>query len=194
MNGYKKRTEQKKASILKSARVLFNQNGIDETKIIEIAKIAEVSPVSIYNYFNSKEGLLRALIEEELDKSIQMYNDILDSNMPFEKKLDNIMNLKNYHLTKNNNIFFTAKTGDSKRINKIYEDIMNYKGKKVYMHFIKVGKNEGYINENIDNQALLDFMMQSFQIMSQDSYKSNSADYKKDLLSLFLYGILDYKK
>ena len=50
MNQYQKTTEKKKQAIIQSALSLFKEKGFKETSIQSIAKVAEVSPVSIYNY------------------------------------------------------------------------------------------------------------------------------------------------
>ena len=45
----------KKQAIIQAALQLFKEKGFKETSIKSIAEVAEVSPVSIYNYFGSKE-------------------------------------------------------------------------------------------------------------------------------------------
>ena len=58
MDGFEKRREQKKKDILKAALSLFQQYGVQKVTISEIAKKANVSQVTIYNYFESKDNLL----------------------------------------------------------------------------------------------------------------------------------------
>ncbi|EBA06665.1 TetR/AcrR family transcriptional regulator [Sagittula stellata] len=50
--------------IIKAARELFAQQGIDATTMAEIAAAAEVSPPTVFNYFGSKDGILVAMITE----------------------------------------------------------------------------------------------------------------------------------
>ena len=56
MNQYQKTTEKKKQAIIQAALRLFKEKGFKETSIKSIAEAAEVSPVSIYNYFGSKDN------------------------------------------------------------------------------------------------------------------------------------------
>lgn len=51
------------------ARKMFNAVGYEETKLDEIAEQAELSPVTLYNYFGSKAGLLLA-IQTEYDDGL----------------------------------------------------------------------------------------------------------------------------
>ena len=55
MNGFEKRREQKKKDILAAAGKLFFEKGFKETSVEEIAKLAKVSPVSVYNFLKPRE-------------------------------------------------------------------------------------------------------------------------------------------
>jgi AcrR family transcriptional regulator len=54
--------------ILKASRKLFSQKGYEETMMEDIAKKAEVSKATIYNYFPNKESLLIGTADEVLDR------------------------------------------------------------------------------------------------------------------------------
>ena len=57
LNGYERRTKAKKESIVNAARKLFTTRGITDVSIKEIAAKANVSQVTIYNIFGSKNAL-----------------------------------------------------------------------------------------------------------------------------------------
>ena len=57
LNGYERRTKAKKESIVNAARKRFTTRGITDVSIKEIAAKANVSQVTIYNYFGSKNAL-----------------------------------------------------------------------------------------------------------------------------------------
>ncbi|MCB2128710.1 MAG: TetR/AcrR family transcriptional regulator [Rhodobacteraceae bacterium] len=52
------------ARILKVARRRFQAEGYSNVTIEEIARESELSPATVYNYFNSKVGILLALVGE----------------------------------------------------------------------------------------------------------------------------------
>ncbi|MFA7139378.1 MAG: TetR/AcrR family transcriptional regulator, partial [Bacteroidales bacterium] len=62
MNGYEKRTKLKKNSIISAAWKLFSERGITDVGINEIATLAKVSQVSIYNYFGNKNNLAKEVL------------------------------------------------------------------------------------------------------------------------------------
>src|SRR5262245_21376715 len=52
--------------ILASAKKLFSRRGIDAVTIAQIAGKADVAGSTVYAVFKSKEGILRALMEQSL--------------------------------------------------------------------------------------------------------------------------------
>jgi AcrR family transcriptional regulator len=59
-----------KDRILVTARIFFESNGFEKVTIEDIAKKAEVSAPTIYALFQSKIGILRALIDEALSPGL----------------------------------------------------------------------------------------------------------------------------
>jgi len=55
--------EQRRKDILAAAETLFARKGYDSTSIEEIAGLAEVSPGTVYFYFENKEDLLLSLVK-----------------------------------------------------------------------------------------------------------------------------------
>lgn len=52
--------------ILAAAKKLFESNGIETTKVDDIAREADISKSTLYVYFNSKEDLLNYIIFEQM--------------------------------------------------------------------------------------------------------------------------------
>jgi AcrR family transcriptional regulator len=76
--------------ILKAARLLFAQKGMEECTIRDIAKKAGVSPASVVVHFRSKT----ALLEEALNRDIEKALTELQASMPADLDLlDRLMHL-----------------------------------------------------------------------------------------------------
>lgn len=58
--------KESKQHILDAALLLFAQNGFHHTSISEIAKEASISKGLLYNYFESKDDLLKQIVETAL--------------------------------------------------------------------------------------------------------------------------------
>ena len=57
-----------KTRVLASAKNLFITKGFDNVTMDEIAKIAGVSTPSVYSFFKSKQGVIRSIMDEALEK------------------------------------------------------------------------------------------------------------------------------
>ena len=71
LNGFEKVKKKKKRAIKEAAFILFSERGFNEVKIEHIAKEANVSQVTIYNHFGSKDALFRELIQEFIISEFQ---------------------------------------------------------------------------------------------------------------------------
>jgi AcrR family transcriptional regulator len=61
------------SSVIKdTALALFAENGFHNTSISQIAKAAGVSKGLMYNYFESKEALLHAIMSDAMDKGTEL--------------------------------------------------------------------------------------------------------------------------
>lgn len=198
MNGYEKRTQAKKQSILNAARELFTERGITDVGISEIASKAHVSQVSIYNYFGDKNTLAKEVLTSYLDDTIKKYEEVLERDIPFYEKLKIIMNKKHDAVIEVSRSHFTKYAWEDKTLQQVYKESATTKSISIYTKFIDLGKKEGYIDESIPNDAILSFLFSSVSIMQQSDYLKTSPEYKEGIFKLFLYGMLgkekDYKK
>ena len=64
--------------IVKTALDLFLKNGYEKTSLSDIVAISGGSLASIYTFFESKEGLFQAIIEQEIDALIKEVDEKID--------------------------------------------------------------------------------------------------------------------
>ena len=64
--------------IVKTALELFLKNGYEKTSLSDIVAISGGSLASIYTFFESKEGLFQAIIEQEIDNLIKEIDEKID--------------------------------------------------------------------------------------------------------------------
>lgn len=194
MNGYEKRTQTKKEAIISSARELFIKRGVTDVSISEIAAKANVSQVSIYNYFGDKISLAKEVLISYIDTLVNEYDEILEDNISFEEQLKIIMTKKHDAITNLGKTYFSAYAWQDKTLKDIYTEAANLKIRTIFTKFIQKGKNEGYINKEIPDDAILSFMTASSYITQQPNYISTGNDYKLGIIKLFLYGLIGMEK
>ena len=64
--------------IVKTALELFLKNGYEKTSLSDIVAISGGSLASIYTFFENKEGLFKAIIEQEIDSFIKEIDEKID--------------------------------------------------------------------------------------------------------------------
>lgn len=63
--------EQRKREIIEAARLCFLQNGFHQTTTDEICREAAITPGGLYHYFDSKEEIISAVIEDAAHTTVQ---------------------------------------------------------------------------------------------------------------------------
>jgi len=95
--------QKKRLKITQSALSLFADTGYHSTTISKIAKSANISKGLIYNYFESKEALLEAIIVEGITLMLSGMNDV--SEIKNEAEFGAIVN-NSFEMTLQNMEFF----------------------------------------------------------------------------------------
>ncbi|WP_102272654.1 TetR/AcrR family transcriptional regulator [Cytobacillus massiliigabonensis] len=194
MDGFERRREQKKMNILEAALALFMEYGVQKISIAEIAKKANVSQVTIYNYFDSKHNLVREVFLYYVDKAMDEFDQILNSDIAFPEKIKLI-------------IFSKKETA-----NQIHEDFYQYLMKeyttgvnyieKMYIENIlprlidlfNEGKKLGYVDPNVSNEAILFFIQAVHEYIQREDVYQKILPLTEDIMRLMFYGIVGKKE
>ncbi len=67
--------EEIRTRILDAARELFDSEGYEHVTMRRIAEAIEYSPTTIYNHFEDKDDLVRALCEEDFSRLLQVFHE-----------------------------------------------------------------------------------------------------------------------
>jgi AcrR family transcriptional regulator len=67
--------EEIRTRILDAARELFDSEGYEHVTMRRIAEAIEYSPTTIYNHFEDKDDLVRALCEEDFSRLLQVFRE-----------------------------------------------------------------------------------------------------------------------
>jgi AcrR family transcriptional regulator len=86
--------QNRREGIILAAQKLFSQFGPRKTSVDEIARLAQVSKGTIYNYFKSKEEIYSAVVQQELTSLIEQIKEAV------AKENDSIGKMRAYLLTK----------------------------------------------------------------------------------------------
>mgnify|MGYP002632952826 CR=1 FL=1 len=94
----RKKSTEKRKELLKATLFLVNNNGFHDTPMAKIAKMADVSPATIYIYFENKQDLINQLYLEVKksfsDYAFSNYSENLSVEKGFELIWYNIADFK----------------------------------------------------------------------------------------------------
>lgn len=194
MNQYQKTTEKKKQAIIQAALRLFKEKGFKETSIKSIAEVAEVSPVSIYNYFGSKDNLVAPCVNDLFEEITQQAEDILKSNLAFNTKLDQALDLCQEKMSQQISYYFQDKTVRDPAFSSLLMKAITAKKRDIYRTYINLGKEEGLIARDLSTELILNVMDALNSVGNQLAHSDNLETDVKQIHQIFLYGILGKKK
>lgn len=189
MNNYEKRTLVKKTAIINSAITLFGANGFTRVSIKDIASAAQVSQVSIYNYFGNKEALVEECANYIMKDTINLAIQILDSEGDFIEKIKRALMLCDNQINISLSQYLSKKASEDKQFVGLIVKNINHLKKDIYMKFINRGKQEGVINSSISNETIELFI----ESVNNLGFSVNEEDLKSrqfEIVQLFLYGLI----
>lgn len=193
LDGYKKRTLQKMESIEKSTTKLLSLP-LNDIKIADIAKLANVSQVSIYNYYGSKEALLKATIIRLMDQQYEETKQMLSSDIPFKEKIKELFIRKKNGLDIINLEMFTALMKKDPELQELVLDFTMNKSFKLLISLIDEGRSLGLVRNEVQNKTLLIYIQvlsQAFLNMDQTtSQYIQQKEVVDEIMNIFLYGLL----
>lgn len=189
MNKFEIRTEKKKKDIIQASLELFAKKGYSNVSIKEIASVAKVSQVSIYNYFESKEGVVGKCVEELMKETFQKARAILAENLSFKEKLTKAIALCNTEVAHSMNTFFSDNALlDNNLINLVIYNV-NLQKNELYRDYIEHGIDSNEINPHLSGETILELL----DVINTVGGRSQTSDYEKksqELMIILFGGIL----
>lgn len=189
MNGYQRRSELKKDKIRTAALDLFSTYGTSKTSVNEIAKKAGVAPASIYNYFGSKEGLIKDVVINLLENSWKERKELWESDLPFPELVKRTISMKDDFIDQTNLELLTTFDTDPE-IKKLIDDFYEIRYPYIIESFIKKGRDEGYIRRELSIEAAMLYLKMYQNLAKEHEILINEKkDLLKELFDLMLYGL-----
>lgn len=192
MNGYERRTEEKKKLILNTALDMFLRSGISNTSVSDIAKTAKVSKVTIFNYFQTKDNLAREALKIYFDQYISSFINIIESNKTFIEKSEEIFSLSAENApTMMESDILSKEVWEDPLMQQIYNELVN-ESMLFLIKYIEQGKKEGVIDSVIPTNALISFISM-WAALSNPGTGDASIEYILGVSKLFFFGIFGDK-
>jgi AcrR family transcriptional regulator len=193
MNGFEKRSQQKKEKIIQSTLPLLNISDPRKLRIADIAKAAGVSQVTIYNYFGSKEDLIREVFKNYMRTALKEFGDFLAGDHSLKEKVEYIVFQK-----KESSRTFSLQVmkqiwHEDPDMKKFLEEEFMPQGFTLLISFIEDSKKKGEISTALTNSTNIMYMEmwmnQVDTIMNVAAKQENLDTFIEEVVHLFFYGI-----
>ncbi|WP_178021762.1 TetR/AcrR family transcriptional regulator [uncultured Paenibacillus sp.] len=194
MNGFEKRTQEKKKQVLKATFDLMNTDaGVENVTMDEIAKHSNVGKTTIFKYFGSKENLIHEVFTYFLSQMGDTARAIMAENKPFEETMIAMSLNKINYLDKINKQFyldlmdyFTKKDNDGLSL------IMQQYVKESYSMMLDLfhrGRKEGKVDLKYSDEFLLIYFQALVEGISSPHIYSKILPYTAQWTELLIKGI-----
>ena len=190
MNNFEIRTNKKKLAIIDAAKKLFKDKGFISVSIKEIASKANVSQVSIYNYYGSKDALVGECVSSLMNEVLDKAREILHSKMNFKEKLVKALSLCSDDSNNSFNEYFSREALKDSALLKLLTESLTKEKLKLYKEYIDIGKKEGIIDKSLSTETILK-LLEIILINHTDFDNSNVPHcYLQELQKILFHGIL----
>ncbi len=190
MDGFQMRKEKKKKSILQAAQELFSSQGVKNTTVAEIAAKARVSQVTLYNYFGSKNNLVKEVIGTFMEEKWTDSEKIIESALSFPQKIEKII-LEKAQVEHQSPWFVHAIALADSEIQDLLESYYQKRSIPLLIKLIEQGKKEGFVDLGLSNEAVLFYLNIFKEAMNQPEFLwDKNKGLRLDLTRLFFYGLM----
>ncbi|EAE3185348.1 TPA_asm: TetR family transcriptional regulator, partial [Listeria monocytogenes] len=186
---YEKRTLSKKTAIIEAAQILFGKQGFTAVSIKDIAALADVSQVSIYNYFGSKEALIGECARVIMQDTIALAEEILASEGTFTQKLERAIQLCNTEINLSLSKFISKEASKDQQFLILLVNNINSLKKDIYMKYVAAGK-EAQVIDNAISDEVIQLFIDAINSLGLTVPEEELEEKQAEIIQLFLYGLI----
>ena len=190
MNGYTKNKLDKMSKIEQVTFDLLSTFPIKKIAVTDISKAAGVSKVTIFNYYETKQALIKKVIFDHFQTIYEQYEAIIQSDLSFETAYRRLTQFELTEMQKNsvtlNQNSLTLYASDPS----FYDPATQDKSDQLILALIKKGRADGFINPHYNDETILSICHiynEGLKIFSDTPDKLFAMT--DDLTSIFLNGL-----
>ena len=182
----------KKEQIISTAEELFQKFGFKRVTVEEICLKASVSKMTFYKYFDNKEELIKNMMTNWLNQTIDLVIQIKDLNIPFMEKIEMLLKLKQEGTAKfSKEMLFDYINPEPEM--QIFMNDFYIRGKELFVKFIREAQLKGDVRQEIKPEFLI-AVLDKFIELARDpellSLYPNVTDFSLEINKFVYCGIL----
>lgn len=198
MNGYEKRTQDKKNQVLEAAFELMSKDGgIENLTVDEVSQKSNVGKTSIFKYFGSKENLIQEVFKYFLDNLSKTTREIIGENRTFEETIIAMSQNEINYLEKTSKSFYmnlmdflTKKQNDDLSL---MMDQYTKESYSIMLDLFHRGRKEGKIDLKYSDEFLLLYFQAVIEGISSPHIYPRLLPYTAQWTEVLIKGIAPNK-
>jgi len=193
MNGFEKRANLIKEKIMRTTLDLLRTSELKRIRIADISKAAKVSQVTIYNYFGSKEELLREVFRNYFDQAIRDFEQYMSEGHSLKEKIEHIIFLEKESYNDFPPGLIKELLIDDEELSRYMEEQYRNKAIPLTIQIIQEGKDSGEISPDVSTEHVLAFIqlfMNQYESILAMAQQSDDMDgFLEGMVHMFFYGV-----
>ncbi|MBN2213926.1 MAG: TetR/AcrR family transcriptional regulator [Bacteroidales bacterium] len=182
--------------LVNTADMMFWKFGIRRITIDELCLEANISKMTFYKFFENKIELAKYILEKKMDEGIIKYRQIMDTDIPFTKKIAMSVKLKMEQTENLSQEFLTdVYRNPDTELFEFFESRKNDFLNEILNDYSKAQKS-GHLRKNLKPEFILYFLNHMFEMAKDEElYKhyDNAQELIMELTNFFFYGIMTEK-
>lgn len=193
MNGFEKRAQRIKDKIKATTLEMMRAGDPSAIRIADIAKNAGVSQVTIYNYFGSKETLIRDVFKGYIDRAVYEFETYLNGGHTLKEKIAHILSLEKTTYRDFPPGMIRQLVGQDPELRDYIDTMYKERSIPLTVRIIEEGKASGEISAAVSVESVLTLIqlyMNQYETLLEIAQASDRMDeLLEGLVHLFFYGI-----
>ncbi|MEF7441417.1 TetR/AcrR family transcriptional regulator [Paenibacillus lautus] len=193
MNGFEKRASLIKEKIMRTTLDMLRTSELKRIRIADISKAAKVSQVTIYNYFGSKEELLREVFRNYFDQAIRDFEQYMSEGHSLKEKIEHIIFLEKESYNDFPPGLIKELLIDDEELSRYMEEQYRNKAIPLTVQIIQEGKDSGEISPDVSTEHVLAFIqlfMNQYESILAMAQQSDDRDgFLEGMVHMFFYGV-----
>jgi len=186
----------KRKQLIHTSKDLFFKYGIKRVTVEEICQEANVSKMTFYKHFKNKSELVKTMIMQITDEALDKYRKLMDSDLPFEEKVRQTIQMKMEGSDKMSQEFFSdylphAEPDMLEFIHQRMEESMN-----LIVKDYAAAQKKGEIRQDVKIEFILWYLNKMIDLMADEQLEKlyeSPQEMIMEMVNFFFYGIMPHK-
>lgn len=193
MNGFERRKSAIKEKIMNTVLEMLRTCEPKSLRIADIAAEADVSQVTIYNYFGNKDALVRESIKLYMDKGFIDFERFMEGDPTMKEIVQYTIRVDKDTFHSYAPAMFKQLLSADPELASYMEELYRDRAMPMLVRIIEEGKKKGEISASMPTSTIMAYIgmlnEQSHMLLELAHQSGRSGEFMEEIINLFFYGM-----